>query len=169
MTPTPGPLSGNQFFVLGLYRDLLQRSGIGDEGVNGWAAQLDAGTLSRTDVVWGVFNSAEHRGLQVDGFYQTYLGRQADAAGRAGWVDYLQHGGTEEQVTALFLGGAEYQAKFADDRAFVNSLYNVLLNRPAGPFLGAGQTLQTLDPDGMTWTVGLYACAPGARAGPVLR
>jgi hypothetical protein len=67
----------------------------------------------------------------VDHFYQAFLDRTADAAGRAAWVNYLEHGGTEEGLTVAFLSSAEYQAKVPDNAAFVRSLYERLLFRGA--------------------------------------
>jgi hypothetical protein len=74
----------------------------------------------------------------VDHFYQAFLGRQENAAEQASWVNYLQHGGTEEEMAALFLNSAEYQAKFADNAAFVRSLYDNLLSRGASDAEVAG-------------------------------
>jgi hypothetical protein len=128
---TPSDSNGNRAFVLGLYHDLLSRDGSSDAGVNGWVSLLDSSGWSRTDVAWGVFNSSEQRGMQVQHFYQAFLGRQADTAEQAEWVNYLQPGGTEEQMTALVLSSAEYQAKFTDNGSFVVSLYDKLLGRTA--------------------------------------
>src|SRR5262249_7775817 len=60
---------GDRAFVLGLYQDLLGRDGSGDEGVNSWVGLLKGGA-ARADVAWGVLNSAEYRGRQVDHFYR---------------------------------------------------------------------------------------------------
>jgi hypothetical protein len=120
----------NRAFVQGLYQDLLGRDGSTDAGVNGWVGMLNAGA-ARTDVVTDILNSAEYRGLQVDHFYQEFLGREADAAGRAGWIKYLQQGGTEEGLTVAILTSAEYQAKRPDNGDFVRSLYDQLLFRGA--------------------------------------
>jgi hypothetical protein len=127
---TPSDPNGNRAFVLGLYHDLLGRDGSTDAGVNGWVGVVDGGA-ARSDVVRGMFNSAEYRGRQVDHFYQAFLGRHENAAEQGAWVNYLQHGGTEEEVVATFLSSGEYQAKFADNATFVRSLYDCLLFRGA--------------------------------------
>jgi hypothetical protein len=127
----PGGPNGNRAFVLGLYHDLLSRDGSSDPGVNGWVSALDSGAASRANVTWGILNSLEQRGRQVEHFYQAFLGRQGQAAEQAWWINYLQRGGTEEQMAAFFLSSAEYQAKFPDNAAFVRSLYDSLLSRTA--------------------------------------
>jgi hypothetical protein len=134
----PGDANGNRAFVLGLYHDLLSRDGSSDPGLNGWVSALDSGAASRSDVTWGIFNSLEQRGRQVEHFYQAFLGRQGQAAEQAWWINYLQHGGTEEQMAAFFLSSAEYQAKFPDNAAFVRSLYDSLLSRTASDAEVAG-------------------------------
>jgi hypothetical protein len=122
---------GNRAFVLGLYHDLLNRDGRSDPGVAHWVSLLDSGAGSRPDVIRGIYNSPEQRGREVDHFYLAFLGRQEGAAEQAWWVNYLQQGGTEEQIAALFLSSAEYQARFPDNAAFVRSLYDDLLGRTA--------------------------------------
>jgi hypothetical protein len=105
--------------------------GTGSSVVLSWVDLLNGGGWSRADVVMGVLNSAEYRGLQVDHFFRAYLGRQAGAAEREAWINYLQQGGTEEGLTVAFLSSAEYQAQFPDNAAFVRSLYDRLLYRYA--------------------------------------
>jgi hypothetical protein len=105
--------------------------GTGSSIVLSWVNLLNGGGWSRSDVVMGVLNSAEYRGRQVDHFFQAYLGRQAGAAERAAWINYLQQGGSEEGLTVAFLSSAEYQAQFPDNAAFVRSLYDRLLYRDA--------------------------------------
>jgi hypothetical protein len=123
----------NRAYVLGLYRDLLGRDGSTDAGVTAWANALDNLAWSRSDVASGILNSAEYRDRQVDHFYQAFLGRQADAYEQAMGANYLQHGGTEEEMVASILSSGEYQAKFPNDADFVASLYDGLLFRTASP------------------------------------
>ena len=53
----------------------------------------------RAAVVDSIWESAEHRGVQVDSFYQTFLDRAADAEGRQFYVDSMIGGMSEEAVT----------------------------------------------------------------------
>src|SRR5262249_51307245 len=80
--------------------------------------------------LWG---SAEHRGVQVDQFYATYLDRAADAAGRAGWVNALLSGMSEAEVARGFLTSEEYRQAHVDTPAYLFGLYADVLGRGPGP------------------------------------
>ncbi len=128
-----GALASNVLYVNILYHQVLGRvADVG--GLNAWVFQLDSG-VSRTQVADEVWRSPEHRGLQVDQFYQTFFHRAADPAGRAVWVNFFLSGASETEVAADFLTSGEYQASHASDAAFAAGLYQDALNRPAD---GAG-------------------------------
>jgi hypothetical protein len=114
-------------FVTALYGDVLDRDPDA-QGMAGWVAFLQAGG-TRQQVAQGFWESAEHRGLQVDQFYQTYLHRAADPLGRAFWVGALQGGMSEEQVEAGFLTSQEYLQTHATATAYLSGLYNDVLGR----------------------------------------
>lgn len=122
-------VSPNQAFVIALYRDVLERDA-DPLGLTSWVAQLDAGT-SRGAVSTAVWVSREHRTLQVGEFYAELLGRSPDAIGLAHWVDTLLAGATELDVVIALLTSAEYTAAYSSSAAYVNSLYQKVLNRPA--------------------------------------
>jgi hypothetical protein len=84
-------------------------------------------------VAEGFWDSAEHRGLQVDQFYATYLHRAADAGGRAFWVSALAGGMGEEQVAEGFLTSAEYRQAHASPAAYLSGLYADVLGRTPDP------------------------------------
>jgi hypothetical protein len=88
---------------------------------------------TRLQVVQGIWNSPEHRGLQVDQFYATYLHRAGDASGRAFWVSALLGGVSEQQVAAGFLTSAEYQQAHASPTAYLFGLYADVLGRAPDP------------------------------------
>ncbi len=124
-----GALVSNIEYVNILYHQVLGR--VADvDGLNAWVFQLDAG-VSRTQVADEIWRSPEHRGLQVDQFYLTFLHRTADPAGRAGWVNFFLSGASETDVAAAFLTSGEYQATHASAAAFAAGLYQDALNRPA--------------------------------------
>jgi hypothetical protein len=124
-------LTAHQRFVEALYLDFLHRTGDlnNPNDAGGWVLALDQGTPAAT-VANGIARSVEALGIDVDGLYQRFLGRAADPAGRAGFVAYLQNGGTLEGVSQMMLASAEYQSHFPTDAAFVQSLYQNLLQRP---------------------------------------
>src|SRR5262249_42422111 len=80
--------------VQALYRPVLGREADAG-GLSAWVQFLKGGG-SRAQLVRAFWESAEHRGLQVDQFYATHLRRPADAAGRAHWVAALRAGQSEE-------------------------------------------------------------------------
>src|SRR5205814_83568 len=84
-------------YVEALYRSILHRNGSSAEFA-GWVNLLDANPSARPLVVQAFWNSAEHRGLDVDTFYSAILQRSADDAGRAFWVGQLQQGVSEESI-----------------------------------------------------------------------
>lgn len=117
-------------FVTGVYRGLLNRAP-DDFGLVSWVRQLQSGT-NRSAVVAAIYNSVEHRGLQVDFYYANYLGRRADPAGRAVWTNALASGLAEKDFLAQLLGSAEFHARSnSDNGLFVSRLYSMVLNRPA--------------------------------------
>jgi subtilisin family serine protease len=125
-----GSVTPGTAFVEELYQDLLGRAP--EPGaLNGWVNSLLQG-YSRQQVAQAIWNSAEHRGREVDQFYLTYLHRAADPVGRAGWVNALMAGLSETTVITVFLNSAEYLAAHASDSNFVAGLYRDVLRRSAG-------------------------------------
>jgi uncharacterized repeat protein (TIGR01451 family) len=124
--PSLDTLRADLAFINGVYRDLLGR----DAETAGMAYWLDLLLMgSRSAVAQGVWDSAEHRGREVDQLYLSLLHRPADANGRAFWVNALLAGESEADVEAGFLSSAEYRAAHASDAAFVAGLYQYVLDR----------------------------------------
>ncbi|HEV3084276.1 MAG TPA: Ig-like domain-containing protein [Gemmataceae bacterium] len=118
-------------FVRGLYRNLLGRDAE-PTGLDSWTSLLRAGgdrAASRAQVVAGIWNSREHRGLQVDHYYATFLNRPADPAGRASHVQQFLAGASEADVIVSFVLSMEYQTAHAGMTAFVKALYTDVLSR----------------------------------------
>ena len=117
------PLTGNAAYVETLYLDFLHRAGdVNSQSDAGhWVTLLNQATPAAT-VANEIVRSAEALGVAVDGLYHRFLGRDADAAGRAGFVNYLQTGGTLEGVSDTMLASPEYQSHFQTDADFVQSL-----------------------------------------------
>ncbi len=62
--------------------------------------------------------------------YQTYLGRSADATEVAGWVNALQHGKSDEQVVAAFVGSDEFYASHGSaSQSWLTVAYQVIFQR----------------------------------------
>jgi hypothetical protein len=85
--------------------------------------------FTRQQVVTAIWDSAEHRNLEVEHFYATYLHRSADPAGLTFFVNAMLNGESEESVIEQILGSAEYSADHPTNTAFVTALYNDILGR----------------------------------------
>jgi hypothetical protein len=118
-------LNNQQAFVQTLYNQLLGRTGSSAE-IDGWVGLFNA--QGQAAVVNGISKSPEALGRIVDQLYLRFLGRESDANGRAGWVNFLAGGGTLEQVETLFLTSPEYLSHINTE--FVQSLYLNILGRP---------------------------------------
>jgi hypothetical protein len=75
-----------------------------------------------------LLHSSEALGRIVDQLYLRFLGRASDPSGRAGWIGFLQNGGTLERVEPLFLTSPEYISHINVD--YVQSLFMNVLGRP---------------------------------------
>jgi hypothetical protein len=122
-----GLLTSNSAYIGALYQSLLDRS-VDAAGLGQWLQLLLAG-VSREQVAMAIWQSPEHRGVEVDQFYTNILGRSADPVGRTLWVNAFLEGASEVEVLRGFLTSAEYQATHASDLAFVNGLYTQVLGR----------------------------------------
>ncbi len=133
--PPTGLLGGSEsnavFFVTAVYQDLLGRAP-DTNGLNGWVAAIENGA-SNQDVATGIWRSAEHRTIQVTGYYETFLNRAPDA-GLNGWVTALLNGSLNEQGVELgFLTSSEYLRNHPTSATYINGLYLDILDRPPGP------------------------------------
>jgi len=135
-------LSADERFVDQLYKDFLGRSGSGEE-LNGWVVQLPA--AGRGGVSNAIARSEEALKRVIDSMYQQFLGRTADAGGEAAWLNFLQVGGTEEQVMEGLLASAEFAGRAtalfgsADANAnYIRGLYDLVLGRSASAVEVAG-------------------------------
>jgi len=117
-------LTNEEAFVQALYNDLLGRTGTLVE-LDQWAGVL-AGH-GQAAVVNGIRLSPEALGRVVDQLYIRFLGRQSDPGGRAGWIGFLQQGGTLEGLENAFLTAPEYISHINTD--YVQSLYLNILGR----------------------------------------
>jgi hypothetical protein len=124
-----GLLAADSAYIGALYQSLLNRS-VDDMGLAHWLQMLLA-DLTRGQVAMAIWQSPEHRGVEVDQFYTTFLGRSADAGGREFWVDAFLAGADEVDVIRGFLTSTEYQATHGTDVEFVNGLYAQVLGRLA--------------------------------------
>src|SRR5262249_50776797 len=123
----PSTANGNEAYIQDLYRNILGRNAE-SAGLTDWEAELNQG-VTRFQVAQRIWNSPEHRGLQVESYYNNGLHRPSDTGGKAFWVNALQSGAGEVEVLKGFLTSSEYNQAHATDAAFVQGLYNDILGR----------------------------------------
>jgi uncharacterized delta-60 repeat protein len=148
--------SANAVYVNLLYEQLLARPADAG-GLSGWVTLLAQGT-PRTQVAAAIEQSKEYRTRLVDNLYTTLLARPADAAGEAGFVQALGSGTTIEQVQAIMLGSPEYfQRAGSTNLAFLQALYDAVLNRALDPAGQAGWSAALAHEDRATVAAQLLA------------
>lgn len=94
-------------FLAALYNEVLGRA-IDSVGAAFWSAGLDSG-LTREAVATAILSSPEEARRTVDGWYDTYLGRDADAGGLSAFTTALLDGIAEADLLAMILGSEEYR------------------------------------------------------------
>jgi hypothetical protein len=101
--------STNVGFLAALYEDALGRP-IDPTG-EAFFSQGLAGGASRSQVAAALFASTEYRQDLVEGYYQSFLHRRADAAGLTSFVEALASSTPDEAVQATILGSEEFFTK----------------------------------------------------------
>jgi hypothetical protein len=135
---TDGNITENIQFVNSIYHNLLARAP-DQAGLTNWFIFLESGG-SRFQVAQAIWQSPEHRDLEVEQFYETILHRTATPGERAGWVGAFLAGATETDIEFDFLNSSEYLAAHAGATSFINGLYADVLGRnPSGNELSAWQ------------------------------
>ena len=82
-------------------------------------------------VAEGFINSPEFIGVGVDQMYRDFLRRDADAGGRAYWINQFQHGATTFQIQRFLLDSAEYNS--VAQRSVEPGSQLVLMGQPIDP------------------------------------
>jgi hypothetical protein len=114
-------------YIADLYGVVLDRAP-DIAGYTGWLSFLHNGG-TRQEVANAIWQSPEHRGLQVDSFYLTLLHRPSDPAGRAGFVSLMLNGATEYDIQRMIITSPEYQALHNDNVSFLSGVFRDLLGR----------------------------------------
>ncbi|MBO6757304.1 MAG: DUF4214 domain-containing protein [Roseibium sp.] len=105
----------DQGVVARLYEAILNREA-DETGLQGWVSGLQDGSLELATIAAGFVNSQEFQNLTsgltnsafIDLMYQQTFGREADTAGKAGWLDLLDSGAiTREGIAIGFAASQE--------------------------------------------------------------
>ncbi|MEM7338568.1 MAG: SpoIID/LytB domain-containing protein [Actinomycetota bacterium] len=108
--------------------ELLAGRPASDAELDTWFADVDRG--DRRAMVDRLVRDEPFAGQLLDGVYQRALGRGADGAGRAYWLDAMENGLGLTTVGVLFFSSPEYYAAAGGTTdGYVNALYRDLLGR----------------------------------------
>jgi len=84
-------------------------------GLNGWVNALLNGTLCGADIAYGFIFSQEFinqntsKEEYVAILYRAFFGREPEAGGYNGWVNYLYSGATRQDVLDGFIYSQEFE------------------------------------------------------------
>jgi choice-of-anchor A domain-containing protein/uncharacterized repeat protein (TIGR01451 family) len=144
---------GDTRFVNSLYHDVLGR--VPDQpSLDYWVWLLVSG-VPRVQVAAAIWQSPEHRMLEVDELYRTYLHRKPDPVSLGLAANYLVAGGTEAGLIVDMLTSPEYQASHPLAAPFVDSVFASVLGRdPTAAELALELRLyQSAGPAAVAWSV----------------
>ncbi|MBY0453849.1 MAG: trypsin-like serine protease [Burkholderiaceae bacterium] len=134
---TSGPLPNATDFVAQQYRDFLGREADA-AGLNSWVSQLNAGTVSRAQMVQSLMGSSESKNRYgpLVRLYTAYFLRQPDYAGLMYWLGQMfpssgATGTSLAQVSGAFAQSAEFVNRYGSlsNDGFVNLVYQNVLGR----------------------------------------
>lgn len=100
-------------FVNRLYTMLLKRNG-DETGLNDWCSRILENRETPKQVAAGFVFSNEFKDAKlsneefVNRMYRTFLGREADAAGKADWLNRLAQGQSREKIFDGFADSTEF-------------------------------------------------------------
>jgi hypothetical protein len=130
-----GPFAG---LTIAMYQEVLNRPpSVSD--INFWTAQLNSG-VSRLVMAQTVWESAEHRTIEVHQYFEQYLKRAPDPAAQTYWVSQMLAGLSETGIQLALLESPEYTSNPFDPELshltitdFITGLYDDVLNRQPAP------------------------------------
>ena len=147
-------------FLAGVYSAILQRP-IDEGGSTFFTAELNAG-VSPNQIVQQLWAAPEHRQMQIEEYYQSYLHRNADAAGLQYWQQQFAFSQDEFLVQVGFLNSQEFLQQHSTDASFVAECYQDILARQPGGDEAAYWT-QALHQGGTRgWLAGRFALSAEA-------
>jgi hypothetical protein len=126
-----GLFQHNQSFVQQLYVDLLNRQA-DSIGLTYFTSQLDQNLMTRAQVAAAILGSREYHNDEIVALYQKLLHRSPDPRGLTAWGNFLNQGGTYEELEANLLGSGEYFFNRGGGtvNGFLTAVYGDLLGRP---------------------------------------
>ena len=123
----------NSGFVHRVTRDLMFR--FASPGtVTTVSADLTDGSTTRPEVITGLMDTDEYRGLDVDRIFTKYLDRKVDPAGLTYWSNSIKNGKALWRFRAQLFGSNEYFTKAGGyNAAYLDAVYADVLGRSIDP------------------------------------
>jgi hypothetical protein len=119
-------------------------------GFDTWVTALTNGSYAGGDIARAFFLSAEYLSQNttdvafVETVYRAFFGREADPAGKEGWLNVLAQGQSREYVLNGFIGSAEFAALAASYGINASRVAGVL-DRPEGGIAAERRTQKVED------------------------
>lgn len=113
LTAKAADKAGINAFVTRMYEVCLNREP-DEAGLADWTKRLESGQAKGSDIAYGFIFSEEFKNMNlcndhyVDSMYESFFGREADAAGKADWVGQLNSGATKGHVMTGFINSQEF-------------------------------------------------------------
>jgi hypothetical protein len=149
-------------FVAALYEDVLGR-GPSDAEMAQWVSRLDKGD-SRIRLAQAVWNSTEHRRLQVEAWSTRFLGHLPGTRQEAQWVNLLRRGRGEIAVEASILTSPDYRHAHPTTASFVAGLAHDVLGQAVDPIDPAHSRARGPSKSSLAALARKFLTAPGAAA-----
>lgn len=119
-------------FIHQLYQSILGRQA-DSAGLSYWAAALQSGEMSASEITEQFITSSEHDQLvePVARVYLATFNRAPDASGLAHWVGAYREGVALDEIVQGFMSSAEYQTIYGQTSniEFITLMYQNALNR----------------------------------------
>jgi hypothetical protein len=123
----------NSGFVHRATRDLLFRFATGGT-ISSVGLALGSGETTRPNVIDGLMDTDEYRGLDVDRTFTRFLDRDVDPSGRTYWINSLRNGKALWRFRAQLFGSSEYFTKAGGtNAAYLDAVYYDVLGRQIDP------------------------------------
>jgi Domain of unknown function (DUF4214)/Protein of unknown function (DUF1565) len=128
LTATSAELSSHEAFIRSVTTDFLGRDASAAE-IASWTTRLLEGATPE-HVARSLAYSGEWVGVLIDGYYQSTLGRAADAGGRQYWTQQIVTGLPPAQAASYFYASDEYFRRAGGTAAtWAADLYEEILDR----------------------------------------
>jgi hypothetical protein len=126
-TTTDVEIQSDARFINSIYNVILGRNADAS-GLAGWLSYLRSGG-TRSDLVQLIWNSTEHRMLEIYAIYQTILGSTPDQATVNYYLGFYNAGATELNIAAAIAASPQATGLYSTTSSYIVELYALALGR----------------------------------------